>query len=113
MARESSLRAGMTARLGVAQEHKRMSAEEWSSKVSFYEEAADDENAGPQLRTLFARKANWFRILARLRAACPQTDQRYGEASTAIDREALLFSPMRLAQARITQWRLSQLQRRG
>jgi hypothetical protein len=90
-----------------------VSAEEWSSKVSLYEKAADDENAPPQVRTLSARKANWFRILARLRAAGAQTDQSYAEASTAIDSEALLFSPMRLTQARINQWRLSQVQRRA
>jgi hypothetical protein len=82
-----------------------LSAKEWSTKVAFYEKAADDETAAPQLRMLFARKANWFRILARLRATRPQTDQSSSEASTTIDREALLFSPMRLAQARINQWR--------
>ena len=44
------------------------SAEEWS-KVAFYESVADDENALPELRVVFARKANWLRILARLQAA--------------------------------------------
>jgi hypothetical protein len=38
------------------------SAEEWS-KFAFYEKVADDENAVPELCVLFARKANWLRIL--------------------------------------------------
>src|ERR1044072_1095827 len=33
---------------------------------------------------LFARKANWFRILARLRTTHPQTDQSYGKASLSL-----------------------------
>src|SRR5262249_49754241 len=75
------------------------SAEEWS-KVAFYEKVADDENAAPDLRVLFARKANWLRILARLQATGLQAHSNPGNPPTSIDREALLFSPTRLAAAR-------------
>jgi hypothetical protein len=75
------------------------SAEEWS-KVAFYESVADDENAVPELRVVFARKANWLRILARLQAKGLQTHQKNaGNPLMATDREALLFSPTRLAAA--------------
>jgi len=69
------------------------SAEEWS-KVAFYENVADNENAVPELRMLSVRKANWLRILARLQAAGLQAPAQIQ------DREALLFSPTRLAAAR-------------
>ena len=75
------------------------SAEEWS-KVAFYESVADDENALPELRVVFARKANWLRILARLQAAGLQAHENPGKPTTSIEREALLFSPTRLAAAR-------------
>jgi hypothetical protein len=75
------------------------SAEEWS-KVAFYEKVADDENAVPELRVLFARKANWLRILARLQAKGFQAHQNPVDHPTPIEREALLFSPTRLAAAR-------------
>ena len=75
------------------------SAEEWS-KVAFYESVADDENALPELRVVFARKANWLRILARLQAAGLQAHENPGKPTTSIEREALLFSPKRLAEAR-------------
>jgi hypothetical protein len=75
------------------------SAEEWS-KVAFYEKVADDENAVPELRVLFARKANWLRILARLQAKGFQAHQNPVNRPTPIEREALLFSPTRLTAAR-------------
>ena len=75
------------------------SAEEWS-KVAFYESVADDENAVPELRVVFARKANWLRILARLQAAGLQVHENPGKPTTSIEREALFFSPTRLAAAR-------------
>src|SRR4029079_17433375 len=79
------------------------SAEEWS-KVAFYESVADDENALPELRVVFARKANWLRILARLQAAGLQAHENPGKPTTSIEREALLFSPKRLAEASVGYW---------
>jgi hypothetical protein len=75
------------------------SAEE-SSKVAFYENVADNENAVPELRVLSARKANWLRIIARLQATGFQARPNPSNPQTSIDREALLFSPTRLAAAR-------------
>ena len=82
------------------------SAEEWS-QVRFYEKLADDEDAAPELRALFARKANCLRILTRLGTAGPRPAKGSVCNRTAGDREALLFSPTRLAAARVQQWRLS------
>ena len=75
------------------------SAEEWS-KVAIYEKVADNENAVPELRALSARKANWLRILARLQVTGLQARPNPSNSPTSIDREALLFSPTRLAAAR-------------
>jgi hypothetical protein len=76
------------------------SAEDWSFKLSYYEKVADDEGASPELRLAFARKANWLRILARLQAKGFQAHQNPVNHPTPIEREALLFSPTRLAAAR-------------
>lgn len=43
-----------------------LSAEDYSMRAAFYAKAADDEVAPRELRLVFARKANWFHILARL-----------------------------------------------
>jgi hypothetical protein len=45
-----------------------LSADEYSKRAIFYEELADDERASRELRMVFARKANWLHILARLEA---------------------------------------------
>lgn len=82
-----------------------LSAEERATKIAFYENVADNENATPELRKLFARKANWLRILARLQEKGPQTDPTPSGSLT--DREALLFSPTRLSAWRIKQWRIA------
>jgi hypothetical protein len=84
-----------------------LSAEDWSNKVAFYEKGADDEGAAPELRLLFARKVNWLRIVARLQASGLETAQGLSTPQTGADREALLFSPTRMAAARIKQWRLA------
>jgi hypothetical protein len=88
-----------------------LSAEEWSTKVAFYEKVADDESAARELRMLFARKSNWLRILARLQARGLQTGQSSSTPQTAIDSEALLFSPTRLTAVRIRQWRIATRQK--
>jgi hypothetical protein len=49
------------------------SAEEYSKKAAFYDEAAADERAPRELRMVFARKANWLHILARLEAKGEQS----------------------------------------
>jgi hypothetical protein len=72
--------------------------------VAFYEKVADDEGAAPELRRSFARKANSLRILARLGTISPQASLRSISDAAASEREALLFSPTRLAAARIEQW---------
>jgi hypothetical protein len=72
------------------------SAEE---RAAFYEKEADDESAARELRMLFARKANWLRILARLEAKKEESGQS-ARGSEAPDRERLLFSPTRMATPR-------------
>jgi len=72
------------------------SAEE---RAAFYEKVADDESAARELRMLFARKANWLRILARLEAKKEESGQS-ASGSEAPDRERLLFSPTRMATPR-------------
>jgi hypothetical protein len=88
-----------------------MSAAERSNKAAFYEKAANDESAAPELRSAFARKANWLRIVARLQATQVETVQT--PTTPRIELEALLFSPTRLAAARIKQWRLCNLQQKA
>jgi hypothetical protein len=87
-----------------------LSADEYSKRAIFYEELADDERASRELRMVFARKANWLHILARLEAK----KQQHGRSATIRQNqvaqlprlvntsvlEALLFSPRRLAAAR-------------
>ena len=43
-----------------------LTAEQHAQLATAYEKAATDGLAPPQQRAAFARKANWFRILARL-----------------------------------------------
>jgi hypothetical protein len=43
-----------------------LTAEQHAQLATAYEKAAADGLAPPQQRAAFARKANWFRILARL-----------------------------------------------
>jgi hypothetical protein len=83
-----------------------LSAKERSTTAVFYEKVADDETAAPELRRLFARKANSLRILARIQATRPLSDQQGPSRSRVVtEPEALLFSPTRLTAVRISQWR--------
>jgi hypothetical protein len=75
------------------------SAEEWSKRAAFYEKMVDDESASRELRILFARKANWLRILARMEGKKEGSGQS-ASGSEAPDRERLLFSPTRMATPR-------------
>jgi len=82
-----------------------LSAKERSTTAVFYEKVADDETAAPELRRLFARKANSLRILARIQATRPLSDQGPSRSRVVTEPEALLFSPTRLTAVRISQWR--------
>jgi hypothetical protein len=88
-----------------------LSAEDYSMRAAFYAKAADDEVAPRELRLVFARKANWFHILARLeekekgfgqRTATHLNKAALGEESPVTESvlEALLFSPKRMAARR-------------
>jgi len=88
-----------------------LSAEDYSERAAFYEKAAEDARVSREGRMLFARKANWLRILARLTAKGNSEAGATGSQKdfTGISREALakeersealLFSPIRLAGAR-------------
>jgi hypothetical protein len=75
-------------------------------RLAFYEKVADDESATWELRMLFARKANWLRIHARLQATGQSASGfQQGEAPgreraclvNGEESEALLFSPIRMA----------------
>jgi len=89
-----------------------VSADERSSMVAFYEKVADDEKAAPELRRSFARKANCLRILGRIQAASPLSDQGLTSSPVVTEREALLFSPTRLTAARISQWRVANVRQK-
>ena len=68
--------------------------------LASYERLADNESAPWEQRLLFARKANWLRVISRL----PATGRRVSglrelESSRRVnedDSESLLFSPVRL-----------------
>ena len=64
-----------------------------------YEKLGGQLDVTAQTRLEFARKAKWHRILAR---SSSSLEQPAGppQARTKVDREALLFSPVRLWQAR-------------
>jgi len=74
---------------------------DWQNMLAFYERSADDESTAPEQRLLFARKANWLRIISRLQATGrlvrglhalenPEKHLVNGDHS-----EAALFSPVR------------------
>ena len=87
-----------------------LSVEDYSMRAAFYAKAADDEVAPRELRMVFARKANWFHILARLEEekrvwpkdsnASQQSSVGRGGPATESVLEALLFSPKRMAARR-------------
>lgn len=86
-----------------------LTAEEYSERAAFHEKAADDESVSREGRILFARKANWFRILARIAAETggfggplmrPSDETPRAGPLTELQSEALLFSPRRLWAAR-------------
>jgi hypothetical protein len=64
-----------------------------------YEKLGGQLDVTVQTRLEFDRKAEWHRILARSSSSLEQPAVR-SQARTEIDREALLFSPVRLSQAR-------------
>jgi hypothetical protein len=88
------------------------SADERPSMAAFYDKVADDESAPPELRRLFARKANWLRILARVQAARPSPNQNPSRSPVVTEPEALLFSPTRLTAARISQGRAANVRQK-
>ena len=63
-------------------------AEEHSNIATVYEKLSANEGEPQETRSAFARKANLHRILARLSAPLP--------AESETEREALLYSPLRL-----------------
>jgi hypothetical protein len=65
-------------------------AEQYSEKVASYDKMAADEAASHEQRVLFAKKANWFRVLARL-AAQKEEMARSQELARARD-PSLLFA---------------------
>ena len=89
-----------------------LTADQWSNKAAFYEKVAEEHSHSSELRAAFARKANWFRILARLAAEGPALgwtltrpsketpDGQRARSLTEQQSEALLFSPRRLWAAR-------------
>src|SRR5919106_6657031 len=93
-----------------------LSAEEYSEMAAFYEKAADDAKISRGGRMMFARRANWLRMLARLAAkqaskpCAREVSQRdtiqnnWGELEGDALSEALLFSPTRLAAAAPITW---------
>ena len=77
-----------------------------NEKLAVYEKVADDESAARELRMLLARRANWLRISARLRATGKNAsglkqeesgDSERTHLTDAAEAEALLFSPIRMA----------------
>jgi hypothetical protein len=80
-----------------------LSNDEYALRAAFYDKAADNESAPRELRMVFARKANWLHIIARLEAQTESGQIRPDDAaqeSTLERKEALLFSPRRLAGVR-------------
>jgi hypothetical protein len=74
-----------------------------NEKLAVYEKVADDESAARELRILLARRANWLRINARLRATSKIASGIKSEEierthlGDSVEAEALLFSPIRMA----------------
>ena len=77
---------------------------EWQNRLALYERSADDESTAPEQRLLFARKANWLRIVSRLQATGRAVRGLHGLESSEKrlvnedDSEAELFSPIRLSE---------------
>ena len=73
---------------------------DWQNMLAFYERSADDESTPPEQRLLFARKANWLRVISRLHATGRKVsrlhDLESGRRVNEDDSESLLFSPVRL-----------------
>lgn len=68
--------------------------------LASYELSADDESAAWEQRLLFARKANWLRVISRLQATGRKVrglhDMESSRSVSEDDSESLLFSPVRL-----------------
>jgi hypothetical protein len=77
---------------------------DWQNMLAFYEGSADHESTAPEQRLLFARKANWLRIVSRLQATGRAVRGLHGLESSEKrlvnedDSEAELFSPIRLSE---------------
>ena len=69
--------------------------------ADLYEKLSADENASLQTRLVFARKANWHRILARMSAEKepPVAKEKASDGEQTL-RSETLFSPSRLWEAR-------------
>jgi hypothetical protein len=76
-----------------------MAPEKHLHLAQLYEKLGEQLDSAAQTRLEFNRKAKWHRILARNSSSLEQPAVR-PRARTEIDREALLFSPVRLSQAR-------------
>jgi hypothetical protein len=74
-----------------------LTPEEYSKKAAFYEKVTEDASASREQRTLFAKKANWLRILARI------AEKQEEAASRSFHREAVPEG-MRPLQAR--RWKI-------
>jgi hypothetical protein len=77
---------------------------EWQNRLALYERSADDESTAPEQRLLFARKANWLRIISRLQATGRVVRGLHGlenPENGLVNEdhfEAALFSPVRLSE---------------
>jgi hypothetical protein len=76
-----------------------MAPEKHLHLARLYEKLGEQLDIAAQTRLEFNRKAKWHRILARSFSSLEQPAVP-PQARTEVDREALLFSPVRLSQAR-------------
>jgi hypothetical protein len=76
-----------------------MAPEKHLHLAQLYEKLGEQLDSAVQTRLEFNRKAKWHRILARNSSSLEQPAVR-PQSRTEVDREALLFSPVRLWQAR-------------
>ena len=77
-----------------------LTAEQHSQIATVYEKAAADRMVPPQQRTAFARKAEWFRMLARIAAkneAAASKKERSHEARPEAVRPLVEIVPMKEA----------------
>jgi hypothetical protein len=75
-----------------------MAPEKHLHLARLYEKLGEQLDVTAQTRLEFDRKAKWHRILARSSSSLERLT--VPQARTEVDREAFLFSPVRLSQAR-------------